>query len=184
MRSDGSGFRDLTPNTIVNFAPKWSRDGKRIVFVRSFADGFSEDGNGEIATMAPDGGGVRVLTHTPGYETDPAWSPDRRQIVFSRIRANDSEDLYSMTRRRAARAAADRGRRPQPRRRPGRPTARDRFVSTRDGDEEEIYVIAGRTASTSPAHAQRQLRGGAGLVARRQEDRVRRARARAQTRSG
>ena len=96
MRSDGNGFHDLTPNTIVNYEPKWSNDGKRIVFVRTLADGFSEDGNGEIATMAPDGSGVRLLTHTAGFETDPAWSPDRRQIVFSRIRENDSEDIYIM----------------------------------------------------------------------------------------
>ena len=173
MRSDGNGFHDLTPNTIVNFEPKWSRDGKRIVFVRSFADGFSEDGNGEIATMAPDGSGLRLLTHTPGYETDPAWSPDRRQIVFSRIRANDTEDLYVMT--------AD-GQHVRQLTEDGKPNRVRGVVARRQVDRlgEQARRAAGgdlRHAVDGPrrvraAHAQRQLRRRARVVAGREADRV------------
>ena len=153
--------------------------------MRSFADGFSEDGNGEIATMAPDGSGVRLLTHTPGFETDPAWSPDRRQIVFSRIRENDTEDLYVMTadgqhvRQLTEDGEAQRDAAWSP---DGKWIA---WSSKRDarpgGDLRHAVDGPGRVRA---AHAQRQLRRRAGVVARREADRVRRARAPATTRSG
>ena len=63
--------------------------------MRTLADGFSEDGNGEIATIAPDGAACGAHPH--GRLRDrPAWSPDRGRIVFSRIRRNDATDLYVM----------------------------------------------------------------------------------------
>ena len=60
--------------------PRWSPDGRKIVFTREAA------GNVDIYTMNVDGSNVRRLTDTPGPDTLPAWTPDGAQIVFRSAR--------------------------------------------------------------------------------------------------
>jgi hypothetical protein len=123
MNADGSGVTQLTKNTVNEFDPIWSPDGKQIAFGRCldvcdavvinadgsgervlFHDGFprawSPDGtrmafstNGEVYVMNADGTGVTQLSHGGGFPT--AWSPDGRQIAFNSDRDGDN-DLYVM----------------------------------------------------------------------------------------
>ena len=74
-----------TPKRLTNsdggreMYPAWSRDGKRIVFVR-----WTDDGLGEIHTVSPGGGNDRKVTAQPGHFARPVFSPDGDTIVFER----------------------------------------------------------------------------------------------------
>lgn len=59
--------------------PSWSRDGKRLVFVR-----WTDEGLGQIVTADANGKGERVLTTQPGHYAVPQFSPDGRTIAFEK----------------------------------------------------------------------------------------------------
>jgi Tol biopolymer transport system component len=78
--ADGSPQRRLTSGRGDEQTPKFSPDGKRIVF-RAAADPGSAP---EIWIMNRSGGGKRNLTRTPRKtEWSPAWTRDGKHIVFS-----------------------------------------------------------------------------------------------------
>jgi Tol biopolymer transport system component len=64
--------------------PSWSRDGRRIAFVR-----WTDAALGEIRTVAAAGGRTRTVTEHPGHYRHPAFSPDGRTLVFERARGGD-----------------------------------------------------------------------------------------------
>jgi Tol biopolymer transport system component len=74
MNADGSGVTQLTTNTVNEFDPIWSPDGKRIAFGRI-------DLTASVVVINADGSGETVLTDNgfPG-----AWSPDGERIAFGR----------------------------------------------------------------------------------------------------
>lgn len=82
IRTDGSGLRRLTDDTLGAGYPRWSPDGKRILFSQRV----------EATTFAPGplwvvdiaGGKPTPLTDPtdPGISFSGDWSPDGRQIVF------------------------------------------------------------------------------------------------------
>jgi hypothetical protein len=88
MNSDGTDMTRLTTNN-VNWMPKFSPDGSKIVFVSL------RDGNGEIYVMNTDGSNQTNLTNNPGDEFFPDWSPDGSKIIFSSNRAGGT-DVYIM----------------------------------------------------------------------------------------
>jgi TolB protein len=67
MRIDGTDLTRLTNTVALNYAPSWSPDGSKIVFVSD------RDGNENIFTMNPDGSDQQRLTDDPGEDTTPAW---------------------------------------------------------------------------------------------------------------
>jgi len=70
VNADGSG--QPRPLTKDGRQPRWSPDGRMIVFVSS------RDGNSEIYAMNSDGSGQRNMTRTPrATEGSFAWSPSR-----------------------------------------------------------------------------------------------------------
>ncbi|HET6715156.1 MAG TPA: hypothetical protein VFI59_15800 [Actinomycetota bacterium] len=89
VRPDGTGVRQLTHFKGRRCAsqPKWSADGRHIVFAVKDTTGefCSENGNGRIWVMNADGTGQHRVMKDPGFDdTAPAWSPDGDHIVFSR----------------------------------------------------------------------------------------------------
>jgi TolB protein len=81
IRSDGSQLTRLTRGENSEMDPKWSPDGKSIVYVCG-ADEFGEQGN--ICTMSADGSRTKQITRTRESEWQPAWAPDGKRIVFTR----------------------------------------------------------------------------------------------------
>ena len=59
--------------------PTWSRDGRKIAFVR-----WTDDGLGKIVTVDQSGRGERVVTQQQGHYALPQFSPDGDTIVFEK----------------------------------------------------------------------------------------------------
>src|SRR3954463_13293709 len=77
-----SGERDSTP--------RWSPDGKYLLFTRSL----EKDGKPEapqLCMLSMAGGDAFVFTNLPKGASDPRWSPDGKLIVFAS--SSNPEDL-------------------------------------------------------------------------------------------
>ena len=59
--------------------PSWSRDSRSVVFV-----GWTDQGLGQIRTVAAAGGAARNVTSQPGHYSRPRFSPDGATIAFER----------------------------------------------------------------------------------------------------
>ena len=71
--------------------PKFSPDGKRIVFAvtaSSLVDGKS---NADIYIMDADGSNLRKLTNNPSSDAHPCWSPDGKSLLFVSTRHDGSQ---------------------------------------------------------------------------------------------
>ncbi len=76
MNADGSDVKMILASSgTFNIEPRWSPDGKKIVFMSN------REGGQHIFTMNADGSDVKKITDT-GANGDPAWSPDGKKIVF------------------------------------------------------------------------------------------------------
>ena len=83
MRSDGTGLRQLTSDSANDLDPRWSPDGRAIVFSRATDARGGSAGSPDIYLMNPDGSDKRVLYHGVGQEHEPAYSPDGQHIAFA-----------------------------------------------------------------------------------------------------
>src|SRR6187397_2603828 len=92
MRADGSGRRNLTPESDGHEANPAVSSRGQIAFESD------RDGNVEIYVMDPEHpAGARNLTNNPAEDRAPAWSPDGSHIVFTSTRdGRVSPDLYIM----------------------------------------------------------------------------------------
>lgn len=85
-RVDGSDALQLTFGPLRPVLPRWSPDGKTIVF---FDFPASAAQPGHMYVVSADGGSPRALIpNGPRNEQDPTWSPDGNKIVF----AGDAND--------------------------------------------------------------------------------------------
>ncbi|TCC66070.1 amidohydrolase [Kribbella pittospori] len=79
----GGESRRLTDDLQDATRPRWSPDGRRIVF-QSY-----RDGNFHLWTIDPDGRGLRQLTSGRYDHREPHFTPDGRSIVFSSDRGGN-----------------------------------------------------------------------------------------------
>ena len=86
MNLDGSGFRSLTNNTLLETGPDWSPDGRRLVFGVETAQLYESD----LYVMELESGKLTRLTNTPGYDSSPTFSPNGKQIAFSSNRGHSN----------------------------------------------------------------------------------------------
>ena len=77
-RVDGSERRQLTPDGMSADLPRWSPDGKQIVFM-----GATYKTDWLLYLISPDGSGLRQLMPNADSGFDPGWSPDGKSIVFT-----------------------------------------------------------------------------------------------------
>jgi Tol biopolymer transport system component len=75
---DGSRVRQLTQGNQRDYAPLWSNDGKKIVFLSN-----QDDSKVKLYLMFLDTRETIVLTNTAIPPGAAAWSPDDRQLAFT-----------------------------------------------------------------------------------------------------
>ena len=74
----------LTFDGVYNADPRWSPDGRSILFTRRV------EGVDEIHIMDEFGENVRRITRSGSYTSEQAeWSPDGRQVIFSSNRTGE-----------------------------------------------------------------------------------------------
>jgi Tol biopolymer transport system component/LysM repeat protein len=89
IRSNGSGLTQLTTTNDTDLWPRWSPDGKYILFTRLRGQGIPE-----IYRISAHGG--EAVSLTDGAEgSEPVWSPDGNWIYFTTFRDANPE-VYRM----------------------------------------------------------------------------------------
>ena len=81
MDSDGTNVRRVTTlpaDAMFDLAPRFSPDGRRLVFTRYITD----PGRSVLFTVRVDGGGLKQLTPWANGASDADWSPDGKRLVF------------------------------------------------------------------------------------------------------
>ncbi len=81
----GGPLKPFTAGTKQDHSPRWSPDGKHLVFVSTRGGD-----KAQIYVIPTDGGEARQLTDTRQGALSPAWSPDGKHIAFT-SRANAEE---------------------------------------------------------------------------------------------
>jgi eukaryotic-like serine/threonine-protein kinase len=88
-RLDGSERLQLTYPPMYPLLPRWSPDGKKIIF---FEFALSGDKPARMYEVSPDGGSPQqLLPEDHSQQLDPNWSPDGSKIIF----AGESNDPKS-----------------------------------------------------------------------------------------
>lgn len=89
VNTDGTNLRRLTGHPGKGFPwavdPRWSPDGRRLVFEQTFDAKSVGPPTSEIYVMAVDSGSQVRLTRNWDSDTRPVWSPDGRRIAFVRF---------------------------------------------------------------------------------------------------
>ena len=88
---DGSNHRPLTTGNHNDFAPKWSHDGKKIVFKSNMADEKMK-----LYLMWLDTKEVMALTNTPQAPGQVSWSHDDRYVAFNMFVPEADKSIIKM----------------------------------------------------------------------------------------
>lgn len=75
VRSDGGGYSKLSDHASYHRIPRWSPDGKEIVFYSN------RDGRVGFYTIRPDGSGLSRLGPDADEHLYPVWSPDGAELA-------------------------------------------------------------------------------------------------------
>ncbi len=167
MNTDGSGVKRLTEGDAVDWFPRYSPDGSRILFVRSKKGWVSErdanaEGKWDLYTLPADGGSPAKAVDDASWGT---WVDDRDHPVRPghqdlppeaggrKARVAGRQHGAGGAGRGAAAAAADVQRRPVHRHHPARIEARDRDLGREEARPGPAPATAAR--STGPPTASR-----------------------------
>jgi Tol biopolymer transport system component/DNA-binding winged helix-turn-helix (wHTH) protein len=92
-RSDGSSRIPLTSAPLRGRAPRWSPDGKKILFT-----GVREGQANDIYLISPDGGSLQPVLPSGWEGSEADWSPDGYRIVVSMhsLKAGRTNALYTL----------------------------------------------------------------------------------------
>jgi len=77
MNADGSNLRQMTHTTKLDYQPRWSPDGKTILFLSTRENGV------QVWMMPVNGGEPYQLTDISTSVEDFRWSPDGKYFLFS-----------------------------------------------------------------------------------------------------
>jgi Tol biopolymer transport system component/DNA-binding winged helix-turn-helix (wHTH) protein len=89
-KADGSQRLQLSAPSMVAFLPRWSPDGKKIIFTGKIPGGPSK-----IYLVSAESGSPQKLMPEEQTESDPNWSPDGTSLVFTvGTRASDNFAIY------------------------------------------------------------------------------------------
>jgi len=76
VKQDGTGLRQLTDDIYKDREPRWSPDGKRIVF---YSD---RTGKWEVWMINADGSGLKQITYAQERAVYPVWAPDGTRLAY------------------------------------------------------------------------------------------------------
>jgi serine/threonine protein kinase/Tol biopolymer transport system component len=100
---DGSGRQPLTNPGMYARLPRWSADGKQIIFYGWLFEGKLQVDNRisisgqpyKIYTVSRNGGAPeQLIPDDPNPQSDPSWSPDGTRIVFAGLVNADSSAIH------------------------------------------------------------------------------------------
>ena len=92
MEDDGTGVTELLTDTRYPTTPRWSPDGKQIVFARWTSP--IDWQHSQIVVMNADGTNERVLTEPMTSSHHPVFSPDGKSVLFLRSGRINNEVKY------------------------------------------------------------------------------------------
>jgi acylaminoacyl-peptidase len=79
VKSDGSGHRPLTSGKYTDASPRWSPDGKRLLYASN------KSGMTQLYVRWMDTGEAQQLTNVPNAPQAARWSPDGSQVAFLQL---------------------------------------------------------------------------------------------------
>lgn len=77
ITAEGKNLKQMTNNPATDHHPRWSPDGKSILFVSTRSNG------SQAWLIAAEGGEARQLTNISTGVGDPLWLPDGRHLLFT-----------------------------------------------------------------------------------------------------
>jgi dipeptidyl aminopeptidase/acylaminoacyl peptidase len=79
LKADGSMHRPLTSGKYTEDSPRWSPDGKRLVYVSN------QTGHPQLYVRWMDTGEAAAITNATTAPSSPEWSPDGSQIAYLQL---------------------------------------------------------------------------------------------------
>src|SRR5215212_2507634 len=79
LKADGSMHRPLTSGKYTEDSPRWSPDGKRLVYVSN------QTGQPQLYVRWMDTGEAAAITNATTAPSSPEWSPDGSQIAYLQL---------------------------------------------------------------------------------------------------
>jgi dipeptidyl aminopeptidase/acylaminoacyl peptidase len=85
-------LKQITSGPYNDSQPRWSPDGKQVLFVSNRTDNPDTNRNTDLFVVPSTGGDPKKLTENPGRDSNPSFSPDGQWIVY--LRSLHPELLY------------------------------------------------------------------------------------------